>query len=479
MPPRTLGVASLVRLLGGWQTGRGPAYRDLAGVLRLLVLDGRVPVHTALPGERDLAAALAISRTTVAAAYAVLREEGHLTSRQGARSLTALPSGAHGAPAAAPGPRAPDGVLDLAYATLPAPEGMHEAYAAALSTLPAHLPGHGYEPTGLLPLRSAIAERYTARGLPTAPEQVLVTSGAQHALGLLLRVLVSPGDRVLVEHPSYPHALDAVRSAGCRTVPVGFPDQGWDVAGLRAALRQTAPRLAYLVADFHNPTGRCMSAQERARVVRASGQTRTVLIVDETLVDLGLDASAPPPVAVHDAGVVSIGSMSKSFWAGLRIGWVRASSSLVARLAAARTSVDLGSPVLEQLAAIALLAQADRVLVPRRELLRQRRAALLALLADLLPGWRPEVPPGGLSLWVELPAPVSTALAAAAPRYGLRLAAGARFGVDGAFERYLRVPYTLPEDQLQQAVSSLALANAAAGSAGGQEAGTAAHAAVA
>lgn len=453
----TLTPPALVRLLGRW-SGSGPAYRDLAAALRLLVLDGRVPLGAALPGERELAAALGVSRTTVAASYGALREQGHLVSRPGARSTTALPS-RPGRPHS-PGLPAPDGVLDLAYATLPAPQGVHQAYAAALEALPAHLPGHGYEPQGLPALRAAVAERYAARGLPTTPDQVLVTSGAQQALGMLLAVLTSPGDRVLVDAPTYPHALDALRHAGCRAVPVALPvgEPGWDVDGVRAALRQTAPRLAYVVADFHNPTGRVMPDEQRTAIVRAARETRTTLVVDEALVDLGLDAPPPAPVAARGGEVVTLGSMSKSFWGGLRIGWVRGPAGLVARLAGLRTSVDMGSPVVEQLAAVALLADAERLLEPRREALRGNRAGLLRLLAEHLPSWEVVPPAGGLSLWARLPGAHSTALAAAALGQGVRLTAGPRFGLDGAFEREVRVPYTLPPDRLELAVLGLARA---------------------
>ncbi len=454
-----MGVASLVRLLGA-RPGepRGPAYRRLAGALRLLVLDGRLPLHVAVPGERELAAALGVSRTTVAAAYGLLRDEGYLISRHGARSVTALPAGRSVmAPGGTAGPR--DDVLDLAYATLPAPEGvLHEAYAAALAALPAHLPGHGYSPVGLPSLRAAVADRYARRGVPTSPDQVLITHGAQHALSLLIRLLTVPGDRVLVDSPTYPHAMDAIREAGCRIVPVPLPDTGWDVDAIEAAVRQTGPRIAYLVPDFHNPTGRCMSDATRSDVVGILRRSRTLLVVDEALVDLGLDVPTPDPVAAHDSGetLITIGSTSKSFWGGLRVGWVRAPVALLDRLATARTSVDLGSPLVEQLAVEVLLADPDRVLVPRRELLRDRRAHLLALVREHLPEWRVEVPPGGLSVWAQLPDPVSTALAAAAVRAGVRVAAGPRFGVHGAFERNLRLPFTLPEQSLAAAIRRLA-----------------------
>ena len=198
----SLNPTALARLLGQWHLGAAPAYRELADVVRLLVLDGRIPLGTALPSERTLAATLAVSRTTVTAAYSSLREQGFLSSGQGTRGRTCLPRTAvpcagNGAatPAAglsgAPGLAVPDGVIDLAYASLPASgEVVHRAFAAAFTELPALLPGFGYDALGVPALREAIAGRYTDAGVPTTAGQILVTSGAQHALNIVLRALV-------------------------------------------------------------------------------------------------------------------------------------------------------------------------------------------------------------------------------------------------------------------------------------------------
>src|SRR3954451_4278398 len=457
---RGLSGPHLARLLGAWRSG-GPAYAALAAAIRLLVLDGRLPLRTRLPGERELAAALGVSRTTAAAAYAALRDGGFLESRRGAGSWTRLPADAPGAgPAAAP----PAGLIDLSAAATAAPEGaLHRALAAATAELPRHLPGSGYEAAGLASLREAIAAHLNRRGAPTTPEQVLVTAGAQHALALVLRILVGPGDRVLVDHPTYPNALDAVRAAGARPVPVALRDDGWDLEMLAATLRQAAPRLAYLIADHHNPTGLTMPAVEREDVVALARATRTALVVDETMAELGLepDARTPPPVAALDPGgdaVLTIGSMSKAYWAGLRIGWIRASPTLVQRLALARATVDLVSPIIEQLVAVELLRDAEPLLRARRDGLRARRDALAAAVRATLPAWRFAVPAGGLWLWVELDAPRSSALAAVADRHGVRVAAGPRFGVDGAVERRGRLPVHLPADVLVEAAARLAVA---------------------
>jgi DNA-binding transcriptional MocR family regulator len=156
--------------------------------------------------------------------------------------------------------------------------------------------------------------------------------------------------------------------------------------------------------------------------------------------------------------VLTVGSMSKSFWGGLRIGWIRAERSTLATIAALRPSIDMGTAIVEQLAAANLLAHEDEVLPERRDILRARRARLLMLLDEHLPDWQPLPGKGGLSLWVRLPAPMSSALSAAASRMGLEIPPGPRFGVDGTLERFIRVPYALPEPQLGEAIELLARA---------------------
>ena len=130
--------------------------------------------------------------------------------------------------------------------------------------LPRYLAGTGYHPLGLTSLREALADRFTERGLPTTPDQVMVTSGALAGLAVTARALLSPGDRVLLESPTYPNAIDTLRRSGARPVALPLDRDGWDVEAAEAALRQTAPRAAYLIPDFHNPTGALMPDAQRA-----------------------------------------------------------------------------------------------------------------------------------------------------------------------------------------------------------------------
>jgi DNA-binding transcriptional MocR family regulator len=228
-----------------------------------------------------------------------------------------------------------------------------------------------------------------------------------------------------------------------------------------AALRQSGPRLAYFIADFHNPTGRFMSLEARAAIVAAAQAARTTVIFDETMMDLSLEGSVTHyGFDEPDEGLVRLGSMGKSFWGGLRLGWIRADVGTIQALAVRRVSMDLGTPVLEQLACAHLLADDEPSLAARRVLLRERRDVLYRLVREKLPDWKVSLPSGGLSLWAELPAPVSNTLAANSERFGVRLAAGPRFGVDGAFERFMRLPFTMAPDDLAEVVDRLVLAYA-------------------
>ncbi|WP_420479936.1 PLP-dependent aminotransferase family protein [Brevundimonas sp. FT23028] len=451
-------TVALTRQLKDWRRSHADetAYRGLAEALKRLVLDGRLPLDARLPGERRLAEALGLSRITVSSALDRLRADGFVVSRVGSGSFTALPPG----PAGRRDPlnhRDAAGVIDMATAVMPAGPHVHAAYAHALASLPAHLPGHGYGPVGVTALRLAVAKTYDALGLKTSADEIVVTAGAQNALALLLRSLARPGDAVVIDHPTFHHAIDAIVRAGLKPAPVALPSEGWDIEALTATIERVRPRLIYLIGAHHNPTGRVMTAGEEAAIAAGARRAGAILILDETLRELGFDASPPPPVD-HGDHVVRLGSMSKSWWGGLRIGWIRAASGVVEALVRSRASMDLGVPIIEQLAAAALLAGDPAPLDERRRQLAAREAHLRARLAASIPDWEAARPAGGLSLWVGLPRPASEALAEAAARLDVRIAPGARFGVGGAFQRFVRLPFTLPETELDQAVDRLAKA---------------------
>ena len=464
-----IGARSFARLLGEWRPrdGRGLA-NALADRVRLLVLDGRLPLNTRVPAERELATVLDVSRTTVAAAYDALRDDEVLHSRRGSGSWTQMPGGpGH----MRPQPFAPNtdpGLYDLAISALSCPtDGMRATVADAARDLDAHLCHPGYELHGIPELRAAIAARYIARGLPTTPDQILVTSGAQGALSLIITAMTAPGDRVLVEHPSYPNALGAIARQGARPVPLPMvpgPDgtADWDLDLATAAVRDAAPKLVYLIPDFQNPTGAVLDASGRERVVDLARRTGTPVIADETLAELWFEERPPAPVAAHGAVdsplLLTIGSASKVFWGGLRVGWIRTSAPMVRRLSAFRATIDLGSPIFEQVLTTRLLADIEETAVARRAELRAARDRVAGRITTLFPSWRVGRPAGGMCHWVDLGSPDSSRLVSAARRRDVFLAAGPRFGLDGAFERYLRIPYVLRQDRMDEALDRIAIA---------------------
>lgn len=459
---RSLSPDRLASLVGDFS--RSPAYRGLRLALQERIGDGRIPLGSRLPSERAVATVLGVSRNTVTRAYADLVGAGFATAKQGAGTYAAVPvehRRAHDHALHSLDARSASAdAIDLNCAASAATPGVAAAYERALAALPAYLSSDGYLPSGLPMLRALIAERYGQRGLATTAEQIVITSGALAAIAIIARALSRPGDRIAIESPVYSNAIEALRLGGGRLVtsPLAdaLGDEGWDLDAIEATLRQTSPHLAYLIPDFQNPTGFLMGDAARARYAAALRATRTVAIVDETLQPMQLsDIRMPPPFACHATDAITVGSTSKMFWGGLRVGWVRAPRDLVPRLVRARVQIDLGSSLFDQLVVAELLA-APEILATRREQLRQRRDALAQALREHLPDWRFRLPEGGLTLWVKLPHGSATRLAADVESAGVHVAPGPVFSVEGGADAWLRIPYARPEEQLVQAVRQIA-----------------------
>ena len=451
-----LSARRLADLLGPLD-GVGPAYREIADRVRLLVVDGRVADGARLPSERELAAALNVSRTTTTRVYAELRESGVLQSRQGSGSIVRLPLTASSASSLIVTPE-DAGTIPLTYGAPIGPPGLARAFEAAMTRLPGLLATTGYLPDGLPVLREILAQRYTDRGVPTEPDQIVVTSGAMGAISLLARTLLSPGQRVVVEGVSYPHAHDSFTAAGGRLSALPVGRSPWDVDALRTLLAGSPHRAAYLIPDFHNPTGAVMGDDERSAWARELRRHDVVPVVDESLREINLDGVELPPIfATYDPGAVLIGSSSKAYWGGLRVGWIRAPRELVMPIVQARMMDDLGSSAFDQLVVAELLTEDGQTAAAGRARLRVTRDHLLAEMARQLPDVQAPCPAGGLSLWVTLPERMSSRLVAAASRHGLLLTPGPRFfaRAGSAGERHLRLPYNQAPDVMTEAVTRL------------------------
>jgi DNA-binding transcriptional MocR family regulator len=444
--------------LGRWSSGRGPLPVLLAARLRRLIDEGELAPGESLPPDRVLASALAVGRSTVVAAYDLLRDDGRVVRRRGSGTLVAGTRPARvlqttNAPIFLHLLEPPDGVIPLACAApdRPPPE-LADAYARVVPVLARTTGDIGYYPAGHPVLRGAIADRYTSRGIRTSPGRILVTTGAQQALSLLGLALLAPGDQVLVEGPTYPGALEAFREQAAlpRALPAGL-------GGLRTAARDHQAALAYVISTFHNPTGSVLPAVERRALVKAAAASGVPLIDDEVLSDLAFPGvQAPPPLAAYSDSVISIGSFSKSIWGGLRIGWVRAPEPLIGRLARLAAVHNLGQNVPGQLAAAELLPGLDALtarLAPERH---ARHDHLRAQLARRLPDWDVPPVPGGQTLWARLPHGDGTSFAQAALRHGVAVLPGTGLDASGQSQDYLRLHFLAPPDDLTEAVRRLA-----------------------
>jgi DNA-binding transcriptional MocR family regulator len=449
--------------LGEWSTCPGPLYARLAAAIRAAIERGDIPPGTVLPPERALAKRLAIGRSTVVAAYAQLREQNLVDSRQGSGTWV------QGAPRHAAGEaprealrvaalRDATALIDLATAALPA----HRRFRELLAGPPdqrteAMLDTAGYIPAGVPELRQALAGMLTAQELPTTPDQILITTGDQQALSLLCAHALHAGDTAVAEDPTSPGVLDILHD-----LPVairGSQPASSDPTGPVQLIERYQARLAYLMPTL-GPHGRVLDAANRARLARALAEHTTTMVIDDTS-QAGLTFQpAPPPLAAYAPGgnLVTVGSFTKLHWGGLRLGWIRGPATLIAALTRAKARADLGSPLLDQLLAVRILDHEDEIRAERLEFLRSRLAHAGAVLADTLPDFTWQPPDGGLSLWLRLPVGTATAFTEVATRLGVAVVPGALLSPQRSADDHIRLAYARPPDLFDEGIRRLATA---------------------
>lgn len=473
-PIRSIDRTTMLTHLGGWSVGGGPLYLRLAAAIASAIERGDISPGSRLPAERPLAKSLAVSRGTVMAAYERLRELGWADSRQGSgtwiRLDAARPIGRLNEPGTAGRSRAlsarlledTQGVIDLSISAVSAmPDLPDEVFAApsrdALERLGG---GHGYLLLGLPALRHRITMYYAERGVDTAVEQVAVTGGAQQAISLIAQLVLKPGDAVIVESPTYPGAVDAFSRTGARLVTVP-PATDWpNVSRLRAAITANAPRLVYLMPAGHNPLGTVMTERRRREIGEAIDAHEVYLVEDNILADTAFDDRRIPPVAAFSRSgrVITLGSLSKVAWGGLRTGWMRGPADVIDRIARLKAATDFGSAVQPQVTACTVMDRLDEIAATRRATLRAQADTLQDELARLLPEWTWRPPDSGLALWVRLPRGDADAFNQHAVRHGVDFTPGSVHCADGEQLDCLRIAYGKPADVLREGAARLARA---------------------
>jgi DNA-binding transcriptional MocR family regulator len=454
-----LRAEQIVTALGGWMDRPGPRYLQLAAALEDLLGRESPADGSRLPSERELAQRLGVSRGTVVAAYEQLAESGLVTRRQGSGTRVVGPA-AHASHAFHRYPQLTRLItetgeqIDLTFGAPYLDELVVDLGAGALGMLAAGAPKHGYAPLGLPALRAASAER---AGAPA--DHVLVTNGGQGALALITAAFVRPGDRVIVEAPTYPGAIELFSRAGATIVALDRDHAGPRPDDLRRALSGIGAALVYLVPTCHNPTGSVMHERRRRELLAVCAEHDATVVDDETCADLLFEGVRPPGLGELDPErVITVGSFSKLLWGGLRVGWIRATRRAVLRLGRLKAAHDLGGGLLDQLAVLRALPRLDEIVAARRAQARERHDALAGAFAARLPDWQVAPARGGYSLWVRLPAGTGDELAAAAMARGVAVSAGSASAPQDLFLDHIRVCFAAPAEQLVEGVERLAAA---------------------
>jgi DNA-binding transcriptional MocR family regulator len=251
------------------------------------------------------------------------------------------------------------------------------------------------------------------------------------------------------------------RAAGMRPVGAALDAGGVVPEALEELLDRVRPRFTYLVPVHQNPTGSVLSEARSRAVAELSARYRVPVVEDLALRELRLDdRPVPAPIAAHDpeALAITIGSMSKVFWAGLRVGWIRAPRPIVERLVQLKVRSDLGSDVLSQVVAAAVLPRLPEAAAERRDGLRAGHEVLAGALARHLPDWTWDTPTGGCILWVRIPGGDAREFGQVAQRYGVTVVPGQVLSAAGGHADRLRLPFVAEAPVLEEAARRLALA---------------------
>ena len=488
------------------RTSSRPLYLQLADQLRGLILSGTLPDGHRLPPERQLATTLQVNRTTILAAYRELKAGGFASAHVGQGTLVTTPG--TGTPEAVdPGTLAVTGTSlppslsrELAVRPLFSQEAARTqtsltrdllaltgkpniiSFAAGIpipdleplpeiaSLLENLVATHGqamlhHTPTeGLSTLREAIARYEAIRGIPASAADLLVLSGSQQGLDLLARMMLDPGDTVLVEEPTFFCARQIFESRGARVASVRCDAEGILPDNLEEWLARTRPKFLYLIPTFHNPTGRTMSLARRREVLDVAEKHQLLLIEDDAYNGLRYEGMEQPPLKALDTHglVVYLGSFSKLLFMGLRIGWMHAPREILRQAAIHRQLSDIHASSVSQWMVQSCLDNGllerhrQRALVENRSRRNRMLSALQIHLTDI-PGISWNRPEGGLYIWLTLPRDAAPhKVAAIAGQLGVAYVPGNVFSVDGSSADSLRLNFTYPSpDQIEEGIRLL------------------------
>ncbi len=304
-----------------------------------------------------------------------------------------------------------------------------------------------------------VAERHG--GLDTG--QVMIANGSLEAGWMLFEHLLEPGDRVVVEQPTYDRTLLMLQRLGVELVPVALESDGIDVAALEAALAEGPVKLAHIIPNFHNPAGCTLSAEKRVRLVELATEHGFWLFEDDPYRELPFEGEAlETMLSLDKAGrVVHASSFSKTVSPGVRVGYLAGPGEEIAKLAKRANETYISPNMLAEAVVLELCRSGalDRNIEVVRGALRDRRDALVEALREQIPEAEFVVPEGGYFLWLDLAAGTdTTALLAEAKAEAVGFVAGPDFMIEGG-ESSLRLSFaSVPPDRIPEGVTRIARA---------------------
>ncbi|MBA3867647.1 MAG: PLP-dependent aminotransferase family protein [Anaerolineae bacterium] len=460
--------------IGLEREGEEPIYRQLIRHIRAQIESGILPAGTRLPASRDLAQQLNISRISVVNAYAELRAEGFLSAHAGrgtfiagdannAPQLSENQNG-HSKTSTQEAPTTPDrslremmrmarkpGIISFAQGSPPGDffpmQHLRDAINSVLDRDGAK--AMGYEiAEGYSPLRSAVRDYVSGLGIHCSPEQVLITGGTQQGCDMVVQALLSEGDLMVTENPTYLGMIDIARTRRVQIHGIDVDEGGIRLDMLENFILDNRPKLIYVMPTFQNPTGSVMPLHRRRQLLNLANHYQIPILEDGVYHELRYEGESLPPLkALDETGIVIHASgFTKMMLPGLRIGYIITDNHHYERLVRVKQAADISTPSLNQRTMHLLIQRgvlAQQLERNNRELKRRRDVAITAAQKHLPPGSRWNVPQGGLYLWVNLPknGPSSAEVYITAIHMGAAYAIGSVFYTNNCGSHRIRINY--------------------------------------
>ena len=462
-----------------------PLYRQIVESVLRSIETGILTPGTPLLPERKLAEQLGVNRTTVVTAYHELVSTGLVEARVG-HGTWVSDAGMDAANTIIPWQTlltpATERLRDSGFGDMlaafgkpgtisfgagaPAPEyfpisRFQQALAEAITAHGSAVFDYGTVP-GWAPLRESLAVWMRESGGKARAEEIVVLHGSQQGLDLLARVLLEPGDAVIVESPTYLGALQSFRGAGARLLPVPLDHDGMRLDRLEATLARHRPKFIYTLPTFQNPTGTTLPLARRHTLLALAARYGVPVVEDDPYSALYYDRLPPPALHTLDTNgsVIHLSTMSKLFMPGLRLGWMVAPVPITEAVTLARQTSDIHPNSAMQQMLHAFLSHgwlAEHATAMRMVYVKRRDMMLASLDAYAPPGMTWTRPSGGFYIWCRLPGGVrARALAAEATREGIGIVAGDLFSPERAERDAIRLNFTgVPEAIIPEGVQRL------------------------